>query len=81
MSSKRTTIAFVVAIVAADIVYRLVELRVFALCVAGALAVAVLAQLSVLGVGETPAYQIVIGLALGIVASGVIKYLVFHAFA
>jgi hypothetical protein len=81
MTSKRATVALRVALVVADFMSRLLDGGVFALCVVAALIVAILAQLSILGVAPSPVYEIVIGLALGFVASGVIKYLVFRAFA
>ena len=81
MSSKRALVAFVSALAIADLLYRLLPPVAFAGIVAVALIVAVLAKLSILGVTPSPAYEIVIGLALGTVVSGALKYLFFHAFS
>ena len=79
MGSKRSTVSFMVALVCADLAYRLLPLG----AVMGIMALAMVAAgvMKLSDLGNVVVQEIGLGFSLGIVASVVIKLLVFHVFS
>ena len=81
MTSRRSVLSFMIALMCADLLYRLLPLVVFLGIVALALVAAGVVKLSAVGSPDGAIQEIGLGFSVGIVASAVIKLVVFNLFS